>query len=259
MYIYALAGCISQSAVLRCLCSCYHHSNSCLHGEESFSASQEIPHILWNPMLDYFTTVHHLSPSWVFNPVHALQPYRLKTYFNIILPSTARSFYRVLLTKNMDAPPPTPYVRPTLLLLLLSSVWLNIEVPIGFRISRYFRPILTKFGVSWHIFVNVTQIKFHGNLSSGRRADTSAYHPPPGFDPRTYQPVASRCTDYAISANENLRLKYNIKTHLKGIWCEVVEHKFLVHTGDKEQASVKKIINFGFSKNEGFPDLVLEI
>jgi hypothetical protein len=22
--------------------------------------------------------------------------------------------------------------------------------------------------------------------------------PPPGFDPRTFQPVASRCTDYAI-------------------------------------------------------------
>jgi hypothetical protein len=25
--------------------------------------------------------------------------------------------------------------------------------------------------------------------------------PPPGFDPRTVQPVASRCTDYAIPAH----------------------------------------------------------
>ena len=41
--------------------------------------------------------------------------------------------------------------------------------------SRYFLPILIKFGVSGHVLVKFTQIIFHGNPSSGSRADTSAY------------------------------------------------------------------------------------
>jgi len=47
--------------------------------------------------------------------------------------------------------------------------------------------------------------------------------------------------------------------HLKGIWCEVVEYNFLAHNGDKEQAPVNKIMNFGFNNNEEFPELFLEI
>ena len=51
-----------------------------------FSASQEIPSILWNPKVHYRI---HKSPSRVRipshnNPVHAFPSHFLKIYFNII-------------------------------------------------------------------------------------------------------------------------------------------------------------------------------
>jgi hypothetical protein len=48
----------------------------------------------------------------------------------------------------------------------------------------------------------------------GRSGRVRKNSPPPGFDPRTVQPVASRYTDWAIPVNAGLNAAHDTQTHL---------------------------------------------
>jgi hypothetical protein len=71
---------------------------------DSHSASQDIPHLLWNLKVHYRL---HNSPPLVpnlsqMNPVHSFPPYFPRIHSNIIFPSTSRSSERSLRSRFPD-------------------------------------------------------------------------------------------------------------------------------------------------------------
>ena len=88
-----LKGCVKFSIMFLTYILTYSSEQSPSREANRFSASQEIPRILWNPKVHYRI---HKSPPPVpiliqINPAHTPTSYFLKIHLNIIIPSTPGS------------------------------------------------------------------------------------------------------------------------------------------------------------------------
>jgi hypothetical protein len=59
------------------------------------------------------------------------------------------------------------------------------------------------------------------HCTGGRSGRVRKISPPPGFDPRTVQPVASRYTDCVIRPTNNILLSLRNKTIVGGLFCDL--------------------------------------
>jgi len=91
-----------------------------------FSASQEIPHILWKPnFITAYTSAFHLSLTWAISIQSVPPSHFLKLHLNIILPSMPASFKLSLLSGfpkpciHLSSPPYVLHAQP----ISFFSIW----------------------------------------------------------------------------------------------------------------------------------------
>ena len=171
----------------------------------SFSASQEIPHILWNPKFHY--GVHKIPPLFSIlsqiDPVHVPTSHFLKIRLNINLPSKLRSSkWSLSLT--------LPQVNPVYTSALPSTCYM----PSPFHSLWFDHP--KKLGKGYKSLSSSLCSFLHSPITSSLLGSSILIHPKPAF--------LSQCEWPSLTPIQNKR-KYYSSVYLRAQWQHTVEYR----------------------------------